>query len=500
MLAHNGAAAATHADAFKNQGKGLAACREKRLEGSVQLRKRRREETLARLRHLENTAEEEVLKQRAVYDDTLIAELFDDDDAIKALWTYHAHMKPDDPENTAVAEVMSMGLHDQFLEIFNRCWPNSDLEVPSVAVIADIAADFEYLPLMVACPKFLSRVKYLLTSSKRLEVVRDLLFIARQVTSMSLEVRNACIAEGFMQLTVDLYPSLKGLELKRLALATLNAFFVYEMPRDRIPKALVELTRGALVAESDATLLYNALTLFANIVPEAIATEVLQERLVLRRLCELMAYRQPDVACAAIDLVAEVASFDTDATKYLHDERVFDAVWRVLESPMAKTCAEVECSASAAIRRFVQTDAPHFSSVLAARYVPRFMDVLKNAPFRMRREIVRSVHMLLMRGSAATIELVIKGGAVPVLCDMLTVMDVETVLATLASIEHILLFGQTAQMEGATENPMKRAVEEHGGVDRLEFLLNSQNIDVYLTAHELVSTYFEKDDAMDDAG
>lgn len=75
-------------------GKGLAACREKRLEGSVQLRKRRREETLARLRHLENTAEEEVLKQRAVYDDTLIAELFDDDDAIKALWTYHAHMKP----------------------------------------------------------------------------------------------------------------------------------------------------------------------------------------------------------------------------------------------------------------------------------------------------------------------------------------------------------------------------------------------------------------------
>lgn len=77
----------------------------------------------------------------------------------------------------------------------------------------------------------------------------------------------------------------------------------------------MELTRGALVAESDATLLYNALTLFANIVPEAIATEVLQERLVLRRLCELMAYRQPDVACAAIDLVAEVASFDTDATK-----------------------------------------------------------------------------------------------------------------------------------------------------------------------------------------
>lgn len=74
----------------------------------------------------------------------------------------------------------------------------------------------------------------------------------------------------------------------------------------------------------------------------------------------------------------------------LHGERVFDAVWRVLESPMAKTCAEVECSASAAIRRFVQTDAPHFSSVLAARYVPRFIDVLKNAPFRMRREVNKS--------------------------------------------------------------------------------------------------------------
>lgn len=41
---------------------------------------------------------------------------------------------------------------------------------------------------------------------------------------------------------------------------------------------------------------------------------------------------------------------------------------------------------------------------------------------------------------------------------------------------------------------MKRAVEEHGGMDRLEFLLSSQNIDVFFTAQELLATHFDKTD------
>lgn len=64
-------------------------------------------------------------------------------------------------------------------------------------------------------------------------------------------------------------------------------------------------------------------------------------------------------------------------------------------------------------------------------------------------------------------------------------------------LEHILKVGDADAKSTGGPNPYAAIVEECGGLDKIEFLQQHENVEIYLKAFEIIERYFGTDDADD---
>ena len=99
-------------------------------------------------------------------------------------------------------------------------------------------------------------------------------------------------------------------------------------------------------------------------------------------------------------------------------------------------------------------------------------------------------------GSNDQIKYIVSQGAIPPLCDLLTVMDAKIVQVALSGLENILRFGETDAKETGT-NQYAVQIEECYGLDKIEFLQSHENLEIYQKAFDIIERYFGSEDDAD---
>ena len=89
---------------------------------------------------------------------------------------------------------------------------------------------------------------------------------------------------------------------------------------------------------------------------------------------------------------------------------------------------------------------------------------------------------------------VIDQGAIPPLCELLSVTDAKIIQVALNGLDNILKLGASEAKRTNGPNPYAIMIEECYGLDKIEYLQSHENIDIYQKAFHLIETYFGVDD------
>ena len=77
-------------------------------------------------------------------------------------------------------------------------------------------------------------------------------------------------------------------------------------------------------------------------------------------------------------------------------------------------------------------------------------------------------------------------------------MDPKIVQVALSGLENILRFGESEAKETGT-NPYAVQIEEHYGLDKIEFLQSHENLEIYQKAFDIIEHYFGAEDDVADS-
>lgn len=89
---------------------------------------------------------------------------------------------------------------------------------------------------------------------------------------------------------------------------------------------------------------------------------------------------------------------------------------------------------------------------------------------------------------------VIDQGAIPPLCELLSVTDTKIIQVAFNGLENILKLGAIEAKRTNGPNPYAIMIEECFGLDKIEYLQSHENIEVYQKAFHIIETYFGVDD------
>lgn len=89
---------------------------------------------------------------------------------------------------------------------------------------------------------------------------------------------------------------------------------------------------------------------------------------------------------------------------------------------------------------------------------------------------------------------VVDQGAIPPLCELLSVTDTKIIQVAFSGLENILKLGAAEAKRTNGPNPYAIMIEECFGLDKIEYLQSHENIDIYQKAFHLIETYFGVDD------
>ena len=89
---------------------------------------------------------------------------------------------------------------------------------------------------------------------------------------------------------------------------------------------------------------------------------------------------------------------------------------------------------------------------------------------------------------------VIDQGAIPPLCELLSVTDTKIIQVAFNGLENILKLGAAEAKRTNGPNPYAIMIEECFGLDKIEYLQSHENIEIYQKAFHIIETYFGVDE------
>lgn len=89
---------------------------------------------------------------------------------------------------------------------------------------------------------------------------------------------------------------------------------------------------------------------------------------------------------------------------------------------------------------------------------------------------------------------IIDQGAIPPLCELLSVADAKIIQVALNGLDNILKLGAAEVKRTNGQNPYAMMIEECYGLDKIEYLQSHENIEIYQKAFHLIETYFGVDE------
>ena len=210
---------------------------------------------------------------------------------------------------------------------------------------------------------------------------------------------------------------------------------------------------------------------------------------VVGRLVSLLAHPNPSILTPALRTLGNIVMGSDEQTQAVIDEGALPSFHKLLTGTSTKKVKKETCWT---ISNITAGTVQQLQAVIDAGIIPPLIDLLGQADLEVKKEAAWAIANATKGGQKEQIEKLVSLGCVPPLCQLLDVGDARIILVALEGIENILKAGRReALIAGRVPNRFCDVVEECGGLDQLERLQDHSTDSIYMSARELLSTYFE---------
>ena len=129
--------------------------------------------------------------------------------------------------------------------------------------------------------------------------------------------------------------------------------------------------------------------------------------------------------------------------------------------------------------------------VIDANLVPLVIQQLAVGEFRTMKEAAWAVSNFTVGGTPEQVSYLIQNGAIPHMCNLLDCKDTTTIQVILDGLANVL------KMAGPDAEYVATAIEEAGGLDKIEKLQQHRNEDIYKLAYSIIDKYFTSEELED---
>ena len=137
-------------------------------------------------------------------------------------------------------------------------------------------------------------------------------------------------------------------------------------------------------------------------------------------------------------------------------------------------------------------------AIIDAGIIAPLVHLLATAEFDIKKEAAWALSNATSGGTHPQIRYLVSQGTIKPMCDLLACADARIVSVALEGLENILKVGACDQDEmGTTVNPFAAAVDEAGGLEKIEMLQQHPNNDIYEKAIKIMEAYFGLEDEED---
>uniref|UniRef100_A0A2P2I4A8 Importin subunit alpha n=1 Tax=Hirondellea gigas TaxID=1518452 RepID=A0A2P2I4A8_9CRUS len=129
-------------------------------------------------------------------------------------------------------------------------------------------------------------------------------------------------------------------------------------------------------------------------------------------------------------------------------------------------------------------------AVLDAGLLPLLLQQLAGGDFNTQKEAAWAISNLTVSGTKPQLEYLVSQGVVTPFCNLLTCMDVQVIQVVLDGLSNLLRRCEDL-------DALQGMIEECGGIDKIEFLQNHENVEIYKLAYTIIEKYFHGDEPED---
>lgn len=469
---------------YKNKDKDLTALRQRRNEVTVELRKAKRDDCVQKKRNVpQDLADEkdDSLQGKSLHSIVVNASSQDPTEQLGAVQAARKLLSKD--RNPPIDELIESGILPVLVKCLER-EDNPSLQFEAAWALTNIASGTSEQTKAVVKA---DAVKYFmkLLESPHQNVCEQAVWALGNIIGDGPGLRDFVIQHGVVKpLLKFVSPNVPITFLRNVTWVIVNLCRNKDPapPMDTIKEVLPAL--ALLIHHQDLNILVDTVWALSYLTDGGNhQIQVVIDSGVVPFLVPLLSHAEIKLQTAALRAVGNIVTGTDDQTQVVLNNGALSHFPALLNHHKEKVKKEAVWFLS----NITAGNQSQVQEIINVGLVPLIIQTLETGEFLTQKEAAWAISNFTVSGSPQQVALLVECGAIMPFCKLLDCMDTQVIQIVLDGLNNIL------KMAGEKSDTIATLIEEAGGLDKIEFLQQHENEEIYKLAFGIIDQYFSND-------